>query len=158
MRWKFQRSVAGQLLLLSIAISFTAIPIHAQTGGIFIEAGAFTGSLLRPSDVRTTGFGAGVGRGKNFIGIDVSREFLGSYEMGVGTVLDPNSSITSEFSTASPLSQNAISGSSVESLNGSFRRDLYSLHGRLTAYGLLGAGYVKALHSTEGYLDSDVHE
>jgi hypothetical protein len=149
----------GHLLLISIVFLSTGIPLDAQRAPPFLEAGAFSGGLLRPAGRRITGFELGVGKGKNEVGIEVSRDFLARFERGIGTTPDPNvGPTTAEFPSdyideTRPSSQSPISGSTIESLGFHVRRDLHSFHGKVTAYGLLGIGYSKS-RATESWGDS----
>jgi opacity protein-like surface antigen len=116
--------------------------IHAQKRPAFLELGAFSGGLMKPSGQRVTGFGFGVGKNKNLVSVEGSREFLSNYELGIGSELNPASLV---FRPGSYPVETSPPNSTVKNFGGNFRRDLMvRSHGRLTVYGLGGLSYVRS--------------
>ncbi len=155
------RPVPGVPLLL-IAVLGLPLFASAQAAPGFLEVSAAPGVVVKPFGNSRTGFGFGVGVGKNMLNAEVSRDSLSGYGLGTGNTLnpivrlsgfvfiDPTTGQQPGPALANPLPQGAISNSYVERAGASFQRDLYSVSSRATIYAVGGGAYVRP-HFNENF-------
>jgi hypothetical protein len=147
------RLQSRSVLLLTIAAAIAAlapISVHAQESFRFFELGASTGGMFHPSGASALGFEIGAGAGRNSVTAEGTRWFLKNYGLGVGSALLADM-VVPTFGNAHPITQNAITGSVVDDINGNFQHDFFHSSKGATLFGAAGGG-IAWVNFTENYL------
>jgi hypothetical protein len=130
------------ILIFMVSLVHHPSALQGQTGPAFLDVSAIGGGWLKPGGQSLAGFGVGVGKGRNQVSMEASREFLSSYQLGVGESIDPITALPNR--PGSYLVASSAPDSVVESLGGNFRRDFRGTKRGQMVYGLAGIGYVRS--------------